>query len=58
VLIGDVLVSLGGTAVSDTDDIKSVLEGHAVGSTIAAGILRGGVPANVGVVIGERSKGN
>ncbi len=58
VLIGDVLVSLGGTAVSDTDDIKSVLEGHAVGSTIAAGIVRGGTPAIIGVVIGERSGRN
>ena len=37
-LIGDILVSLGGAAVDDTDDIQTVLEGHAVGQTIAAGL--------------------
>jgi S1-C subfamily serine protease len=58
VLIGDVLVSLGGDAVSDTDDIQSLLERHAVGQTIAAGLVRGGVAATIGVVIGERPRRN
>jgi len=58
VLIGDVLVSLGGTAVTDTDDIQSVLEGHAVGQKIEAGIVRGGAAVTVGVVVGERSRRN
>lgn len=58
VLIGDVLVSLGGTAVTDTDDIQSVLEGHAVGQKIEAGIVRGGAAATVGIVVGERSRRN
>jgi S1-C subfamily serine protease len=56
VLIGDVLVSLGGTAVEDTDDIQTVLEKHAVGQTILAGLVRGGVALNIGIVIGERSR--
>jgi S1-C subfamily serine protease len=58
VLIGDVMVSLGGTAVSDTDDIQSVLERHAVGQTIAAGLVRGGAALSIGVAIGERSRRN
>ena len=58
VLIGDVLVSLGGTPVTDTDDIQAVLERHSVGQTIEAGVVRGGVALNVGVVIGERSRRN
>jgi S1-C subfamily serine protease len=58
VLIGDVLVSLGGTAVSDTDDIQSVLEGHAVGQTIDAGVVRGGAAVTIAVVVGERSRRN
>lgn len=58
VLIGDVMVSLGGTEVSDTDDIQSVLEGHAVGQTIAAGLVRGGAAVTIEVAIGERSRRN
>ena len=58
VLIGDVIVSLGGTAVDDTDDIQTVLEKHAVGQTILAGVVRGGVAVNVRIVIGERSRRN
>lgn len=58
VLIGDVLVSLGGTEVTDTDDIQSVLERHAVGQTVAAGVVRGGAAVTVGVVIGERPRRN
>ena len=58
VLIGDVIVSLGGAEVADTDDIQSVLERHSVGQTIAAGVVRGGAATTVGVVIGERSRRN
>ena len=58
VLIGDVVVSLGGTAVDDTDDIQTVLEKHAVGSTVSAGLVRGGVALNIGIVVGERPRRN
>jgi S1-C subfamily serine protease len=56
VLIGDILVSLGGTAVDDTDDIQSVLEGHAVGQAIEAGVLRGGEARAISITIGERPR--
>jgi S1-C subfamily serine protease len=58
ILIGDVIVSLGGAEVTDTDDIQAALERHAVGQTIEAGVVRGGVAATIGVVIGERSRRN
>lgn len=56
VLIGDVVVSLGGTAVDDTDDIQTVLEKHAAGQTIEAGLVRGGAALNIGIAIGERPR--
>jgi S1-C subfamily serine protease len=56
VLIGDVLVSLGGAAVNDTDDIQAVLERYAVGQTIPAGLVRGGAALGIGVAIGERPR--
>jgi S1-C subfamily serine protease len=58
VLIGDILVSLGGAAVNDTDDIQLVLEGHAVGQSVAAEVLRGGVPRQIAITVGERPRRN
>ena len=58
VLIGDVVVTLAGTAADSTDDIQTVLEKHAVGQTVPAGLVRGGVALNIGIVIGERSRRN
>jgi S1-C subfamily serine protease len=58
VLIGDVVVSLGGATVEDTDDIQSVLERHAVGQTVSAGLVRGGAAQTIGIVIGERTRRN
>jgi S1-C subfamily serine protease len=56
VLIGDILVSLGGKAVADTDDIQAALEGHAVGSPIEAGVSRGGAVRNIAITVGERPR--
>lgn len=58
VLIGDVLVSLGGSAVGDTDDIQGVLESHPVGQAVEAGVLRGGVARNIAITVGERPRGD
>ena len=58
VLIGDVVVTLGGTEVVDTDDIQSVLERYSVGQKIDAGVVRGGTATTIGVVIGERPRRN
>ena len=56
VLIGDILITLGGAAVSETDDVQAALEGHTVGSPIDAGVLRGGVEKNISITIGERPR--
>jgi len=56
VLIGDILVSLGGTKVGDTDDIQSVLENHGVGKSVETAILRGGEARSLTIVIGERPR--
>jgi S1-C subfamily serine protease len=55
-LIGDVLVSLGGQAVAETDDVQSVLESYRVAQSIDAGVLRGGVQNSFSIVIGERPR--
>jgi len=56
VLIGDVLLSLGGKAVPDTDDIQAVLESNSVGQSVEAEVLRGGVPRKVAIAIRERPR--
>jgi len=56
ILLGDILVSLGGSAVSDTDDIQTVLESHAAGRPVEANILRGGVAQTISITVGERPR--
>jgi S1-C subfamily serine protease len=56
VLVGDIFVTLGGTAVADTDDIQGVLELHPVGQTVEAGLLRGGEPRQLPITVGERPR--
>jgi S1-C subfamily serine protease len=58
VLIGDILTSLSGKAVSDTEEVQGALETRAVGQGIEAGLLRGGVAKTVAIVIGERPRRN
>lgn len=54
VLIGDVLLSLAGRPVADTDDIQAALETRAVGDSIEAEIVRGGAARKIDITIGER----
>lgn len=56
VLIGDILTTLGGTKVDDTDDIQAVLEKNAVGQPVPAVVSRGGVSQTIAIVIGERPR--
>ena len=53
-IIGDVLLSLDGVAVADSDDVQAVLAGREVGATVRAGILRGGEVKELEVTLGER----
>ncbi len=54
VMVGDVLLTLDGHPVTDTDDVQAQLGGDKVGKTIAAGLLRGGAPVELQIVPGER----
>src|SRR5450432_340240 len=56
VLIGDIVLSLGGTAAGDTDDIQIALEGIAVGQSVEAEVLRGGVSRKIAITVGERPR--
>jgi S1-C subfamily serine protease len=54
IVVGDVLLTLAGTPVSDTDAVQSHLGSESVGKPLAAGILRGGTPLNIQVTPAER----
>ncbi|MBD5635401.1 MAG: PDZ domain-containing protein, partial [Candidatus Eremiobacteraeota bacterium] len=54
VQIGDGILTLGAHAVEDTQDVASALGTTAPGTTQALRILRGGVPHELHVTIGER----
>ncbi|MEP6717071.1 MAG: S1C family serine protease [Terriglobia bacterium] len=56
VLIGDVLLTLEGQPVTDTDDVQAHLGGDKVGKPIAAELLRGGVPVKADIVPAERKQ--
>lgn len=54
VMVGDVVLTLDGSAVSDTDDVQAHLGGDQVGKSITAEILRGGTRIKIGIVPAER----
>lgn len=56
VLIGDVLVALDGSSVSDTGDVLAMLGSERVGKTINAQIIRGGTSIEVAIAVGERPR--
>ena len=53
-LLGDILVRFGQVPLTDTDDLHGALGPASVGTTVAAGLLRGGEPREVNVTVGER----
>jgi S1-C subfamily serine protease len=53
-MIGDILVGLGGQAVSEPDDLLALLAGPAVGQTVPVEIIRAGQSITIQVKIGER----
>jgi S1-C subfamily serine protease len=54
ILVGDVLLTLSGQAISDTDSVQRMLDPEQIGKPIAARVLRGGVPTDVTLTVGER----
>ena len=53
VLVGDILISLNGQGVGDTDDVQTALRGS-IGKELPVVVLRGGVRAELQVRPGER----
>jgi S1-C subfamily serine protease len=53
-LIGDILVALAGKPVAETDDLQAQLTPALVGKPTALTVLRGGVPTDLSVTVGER----
>ena len=51
---GDVLVALGGQAVTDIETLQAALGPGMVGKTVTAKVVRGGELKDIGVTIGER----
>jgi S1-C subfamily serine protease len=56
VIVGDILVSLAGAAVTDTDDIQLVLESHPAGQNVEVLVERGGVARSIAITVGERRR--
>ena len=56
-LIGDVLLKLNGSAVTDTDDVHANLGPASVGKKLKAFIVRGGEDKELEITVGERPKG-
>ena len=56
VVFGDVIVALGGVAVSNLRDLQAFLDPESVGNTIPVSIIRGGKPVELNVTIGERKR--
>ena len=54
VMVGDVVLTLGGEAVIDTDAVQSQLGAERIGKTVVAEIVRGGTRLSISVVPAER----
>lgn len=56
VLMGDILIALGGAPVNDIDAVQTALGPESVGQTIRATVIRGGVPVELTITVGERPR--
>jgi S1-C subfamily serine protease len=53
-LVGDVILSLDGAAVSDPLDLRAMLRPERIGQRVTASVVRAGRVLDVGLTIGER----
>ncbi len=53
-IVGDIIVTLLGRRIEDTDDVAAALESVTVGAPAVVGLLRGGKPLDITLTIGER----
>ena len=57
IVIGDILVSLAGRAVTGLEDIHSQLHGEVIAKPLALKFIRGGAIQETSIVVGERPYG-
>jgi len=53
-LLGDMLLGLGGTALDDVDDLRRPLRGLAAGQAVTLNLARGGAAHDLAVTLGAR----
>lgn len=53
-IIGDLILSIGGVAIAEPEDLAAALRPERVGQTVAVRIVRGGEPRELSVAVGER----
>jgi S1-C subfamily serine protease len=53
-LVGDIVTTWGGKPIDRVREVFRLLGPESIGSTVALGLLRGGAPSELKVVIGER----
>lgn len=53
-LLGDVLMTFDGQAITDTDDLQGLLVGERVGRAVPAQVIRGGTLLMLQVTVGQR----
>ena len=53
-MVGDVVATLDGQPVEDTDDLLVLLSGDRVGRAVPVKVVRGGEPAEMEITVGER----
>lgn len=53
-IIGDIILSIAGTAIAEPEDLVAVLRPEQVGQTVAVTLVRGGEPRGLSVTVGER----
>lgn len=55
-IVGDILVTLAGKPVTDTEGVQSLLDPDQVGATVPAQIIRGGSLTELSLTVGERPR--
>ena len=54
VIVGDIVATLDGQPVEDTEDLLALLTGERVGRSVPVQVVRGGEPRTLEVTVGER----
>ncbi|HEY2825839.1 MAG TPA: trypsin-like peptidase domain-containing protein [Gemmatimonadales bacterium] len=55
-LVGDVLASVNGIALDHPDELRNVLTGDVVGTSLRLDVVRGGTMMQIDVLVGERPR--